>query len=72
MNMKHEILSWLFGFLTPALILGLFIVFCAIVGSWIELPAHHAWLNSGEAYAGAWLFGAVLVIAGVIVWRIYQ
>ncbi len=68
--MWREILSWAFGFLTPAAC-GV----CAAVGIggivlWFQMPQQFKWLSIDHAWAGGWLFIAATIAGGVIAWRV--
>jgi hypothetical protein len=68
--MKHEILSWAFGFFTIPAIAGCIGLLIGWLCFWFSLPEDIKWISLDKAWAGGWLFVALCILGGVITWRV--
>lgn len=68
--MWREILSWAFGFLTPAAVATCVAMGGFAIAGWFQLPQVFKWLSISQAWAGGWLFAGVCILIGVTAWRV--
>ena len=67
--MKHEILSWAYGFFTPIVFILTMCLAFSIIGWWMSMPEKLKWLDTGAAWAGGFLLVSICIIVIIVIWR---